>query len=80
MERKWTDRQYHVQGNSAVAHTDVRVYCNTNQFPALPFCGPPYKPHGARGMIKHYHLNFDTKPGNGVCEVCCIPCACVAGT
>ena len=34
MERKWTDRQYHVQDNSDVAHQNVRIYCNTNQFPA----------------------------------------------
>ena len=33
MEIKWTDRQYHVQDNSAVSHKDVRMYCNTNQFP-----------------------------------------------
>ena len=30
MERKWTDRQYHVQDNDDVAHQDVRIYCNTN--------------------------------------------------
>ena len=33
MERKWTDRQYHVQDNSDVAHQDVKMYCNTNQLP-----------------------------------------------
>ena len=33
MERKWTDRQYHVQDNADVAHQDVIMYCNTNQFP-----------------------------------------------
>ena len=80
MERKLTNRQYHVQGNAGVAHTDVIIYCNTNQLPALPICGPPYKPHGARGISKHYHLHFDTKLGNGVCAVYCIPCACVACT
>ena len=41
MDKKWTDRQYHVQGNAGVAHTDVGVYCNTNQFPALPFLVDP---------------------------------------
>ena len=53
MERKWIERQYHVQDNADVAHQDVRVYCNTNQFPELPFFGPYYKPHGARGLSKH---------------------------
>ena len=74
MEIKWTDRQYHVQGNSAVAHQDVKMYCNTNQFPSLPFCGPHSKPHGARGLSKHYHLRFDPKLGNGICEIRRIPC------
>ena len=80
MERKWTNRQYHVQDNDDIVKQDVRVYCNTNQFPELPFCGPHSKPHGARGIIKHYHFPFDTKLGNGVCEILCIPCACVACT
>ena len=80
MERKWTNRQYHVQDNDDVAHQDARMYCNTNQFPALPFCGPHSKPHGARGMSKHYNLRFDPKLGNGVCAIRHIPCACVACT
>ena len=45
------------------------MYLNTNQFPALPFCGPRYKPHGERGLSKHYHLRFDPKLGNGVCAI-----------
>ena len=53
MEIKWTDRQYHVQDNSDVAHQDVRIYFNTNKFPALQFYGPYSKPHGARGLSKH---------------------------
>ena len=32
-EKKWTYRQYHAQDNSAVELKDVRIYCNTNQFP-----------------------------------------------
>ena len=66
MERKWTDIQYHVQDNADVANKDVIMYCNTNQFPELPFCGPHSKPHGARGMIKHYCFRFDPKIGMGV--------------
>ena len=61
MEIKWTDRQYHVQDNADVAHQDVRMYCNTNQLPELPFCGPHSKPYGARGFSKHYHFRFDPK-------------------
>ena len=80
MERKWTDRQYHVQDNAYVPHKYVRIYCKTNQFPALPFCGPYSKPHGARGRSKHYHLHLDQKLGNGVCEIRCIPCAYVVCT
>ena len=43
MERKWTDIQYHVQDNDNAAHKDMRICCNTNQFPALTFCGPHSK-------------------------------------
>ena len=56
------------------------MYCNTNQFPELIFSGPNSKPHGARGLSKHYHLRFDPKLGMGVCEIRRIPCACVACT
>ena len=80
MERKWTDRQYHFQDNDDVAHQDVIMYCNKNQFPALPFCGPHSKPHGARGLSKHYHLRFYPKLGNGVCEIRRIPCDYIACT
>ena len=68
-KRKWTDREYHVQDNDDVAHKYVKIYCDINQFPTLPFCGPHPKPHGARGSIKHYHLRFDPKLGHGICEI-----------
>ena len=35
MERKLTDRKYHVQNNTDVAHQDIRIYCNINQWPEL---------------------------------------------
>ena len=37
MNRKWTEIKYHVQDNADVEHKDVKIYCNTNQFPTLPF-------------------------------------------
>ena len=80
MKIKCTYIQYHVQDNADVSQQYVRIYCNKNQFPALPFCGPHSKPHGARGMSKHYHLCFDTKLGNGFCAIRLITCACVAFT
>ena len=80
MERKFTDIQYNVQDNADVEHQYVKIYCNTNQFPELSFCSPHYKPNGARGLIKHYHLCFDPKLGMGICEIRLIPCACVACT
>ena len=80
MERNWTDRQYHVQYNSDVSHKYVIIYCNKNQFPVLPFCGPHSKPHGARGLSKHYYLRFYPKLVNGVCAILRIPCACVECT
>ena len=75
---KWIYRQYHVQVNEAVSHQDVKIYCNINQFPLLPYCGPHSKPHIARGLSKHYHLRFDPNLGNGVCAICRITYACVA--
>ena len=78
MKRKWTERQYHVQDNTDVAHQDVKIYCNTNKFPELPFCGPHSKPHGAKGLSKYYHLRSDPKIGNGVCAILRIKCDCVA--
>ena len=44
-KRKWIDREYHVQDNADVAHKYVKMYCDTNQFSELPFCGPHPKPH-----------------------------------
>ena len=69
MKRKWTERKYYVQDNASVELKDVKTYCNKNQFPALPFCGPHSKPRGVRGMSKHYHFRFDPKLGMGVCAI-----------
>ena len=54
--------------------------CASTQFQALYFCGPHEKPHGVRDFIKHYHLQLETKLGNGKCEIRCIPCACISCT
>ena len=48
-KRKFTEREYHAQDNADVSHKEVKIYCDTNQYPELPFCGPHPKPHGARG-------------------------------
>ena len=58
----------------------MKIYCNTNQFPELPFCGRHSKSHGARGLSKHYHLRFGPKLGNGVCAILRIPCDCFSCT
>ena len=79
-ERKWAGRKYHVQDNDDVSHKDVKMYCDTNQFPELPFCGPHPKPNVARGLSKHYHLRFDPKLGHVICEIFRILCACVGCT
>ena len=54
MEREWTDIQFHVQYNAAVEYKDVKMYCNTSQLPELSFCDPHSKPHGAKGLSKHF--------------------------
>ena len=79
-KRKWTDREYHVQYNADVSHKYMKIYCDTNQFPALPLCGPHPKHHGVRGFSKHYHLRFDPKIVHGICAILCILCAYVACT
>ena len=52
------------------------MYCDTNQLPALPFCGSHTKPHGERGLSKHDHLRFDAKLGHVICAIQRIPCDC----
>ena len=78
MEIIWKNRQYHVQDNYAVEHQDVKIHCNTSQWPELSFCGPHYKPYGSKGLITHYHLILDKKLGMGICAIFRIPCGCVA--
>ena len=51
--RKCPKIQYHVQDNSDVELKDVKIYCNTNQFPELSFSGPHSKPHGEKVLSKH---------------------------
>ena len=58
----------------------MKNYCDTNQFPALPFCGSNPKPYGSRGLGKHYHLPFDPNLGHVICAILRIPCACVSCT
>ena len=79
-KRKKTDREYYFQDNDDVAQKDVKIYCDTNQFPTLPFCGQHPKPHGVRGLSQHTNLRFDPKLGHGICAICLIPCACDAFT
>ena len=44
----------------------MKIYCDTKQFPTLPFCGPHPKPHGDRGSTKNYNLISDQKLGHGI--------------
>ena len=76
----YTDIEYHVQDNADVAHKYLKMCCDTNQFPTLPFCGSHPKPHGARGLGKNYYLRFDPNIGHGICEIRRIPFVCVACT
>ena len=69
-----------MEDNADVARKYVKIYCDTNQFPALPFCGPHPNPHGSRGLSKNYRLRFYPKLVRGICGIRHIPCACVACT
>ena len=77
---KWIDREYHVQDKDDVTDKEVKIYCDTNQSPELTFCGPHPRPHGKRGLSKHYHLLFEPKIDNGVCAIHRIPWDCVVCT
>ena len=72
-KRKWTEREYHVHNDDYIAHKYVKMFCNTNQFPPFPFCGPHRKPHGVRQYSKYYHIQFDPKLGHGICSILRIP-------
>ena len=50
---------------------------NTNHFSSFPFCGAHTKPHGVRGFIKHYHMQFYTELGHCIRAIHWILCACV---
>ena len=56
------------------------MYCDTKQFPELPFYGTNPNTYVARGLSNHYHLRFNLKLVHGICEICGIPCACVSCT
>ena len=63
-----------MQKNEDVDHQYVNMYCNTNQFPKLTFCGPHNKPPGIHILIKHYLMRFDQKLGHGTYAICCTTC------
>ena len=69
-----------IQDNANVVQKDVKMYCDTNQFPALPFYGPHPKPCGETGLSKQYNLRFDPKLGHGICATLRIPCSCIVCT
>ena len=50
-----------MEENFDVLHEYVQMLCDTNQFLLLPFCGTHTKPHGDRGLSKHYNMLFDPK-------------------
>ena len=58
METKLIDIQYHFQDNADVAHQDIKIYYNTNQFPELLFYGPYSKTYGARGLSNNNYFSF----------------------
>ena len=74
--KKLIERENHVQEDSDVVQKYVKMFCNTNQCPSLPFCGPHTKPHGVRGTRKHYHMLFDTELGDVICAIRRITCTC----
>ena len=68
-----TNRYYHVGHNKDVNHQYMNMYSATTQFSELHLIGPHNKPHGVRGLGKHYHIHFDPKIGHDTCEISHIP-------
>ena len=56
-----TNREYNMQHNKDVKHQDVKMYCTTQHFLEINCLQPNKKPHGVRGMVKHYHMRLDPK-------------------
>ena len=52
----------------------------TKQYSGESSTPPPPNSHGARGLIKHYHLRFYPKRGHGICAFLRILCDCGACT
>ena len=80
MERKWIERNYHVQDNASVELKDVKIIVtqiNSQHYPSVVHITNLM---AQWGMGKNYHLRFDPKLGMGVCAIRCIPCTCVACT
>ena len=75
-ERKCTEREYNVQDNDDVAHKYVKIHCDTNKFPELPFCGPHTNSYVARGLSRHYYT-FYPKLDYVICVIHHIPFVCV---
>ena len=83
-DQKWNSKQnqtecdYHFQYIKDVSHTTVNISCSTTQLSEFSFCGPHQKPHGVRGLIKHYNIRLDPKLGHVKCAIKRKPCACVS--
>ena len=56
IERKLTEREYHVQDKKDLQHKSVNISFACTKFPALPLFGLHEKPYVIRGFSKHSHL------------------------
>ena len=56
-------------------HKDVKMFCDTTKFPWLYIFGTHTKPHGVRGLSKHYHKQLDPKLAHGIFAIRQISCA-----
>ena len=72
--------EYPVQEYADVSQKDVKMFCKTTQFPSLSFYSPHTKPHGVRGLINQYHIQFYIKLGHGICTIHCISYSCTECT
>ena len=64
-----------MQKDSDVTHKYVDMLCNKTQFPSLQLFCPHTKPHGVRGLGKHYHMRFDPNLGHVTFTIRQISCA-----
>ena len=66
--RKCTEQEYHVQDDDDETHKNVKMFCDTTQFPSFLCCVPHKNLHGVRGLRNNYHMKLIDDNGGWSCD------------